>query len=105
MRRRIGVILVASCATAACLLADFSYQQSTKITGGAMAGMMNVAGAFGKQAREPNTATIAVKGERMLHLSTRQAIITDLEKETITTVNFEQKTFSVRTFAQMQEMM
>jgi hypothetical protein len=105
MRRRIGVILVASCATVACLFADFSYQQSTKVTGGAMAGMMNMAGAFAKQAREPNTSTVAVKGDRMVHSSARQATITDLQKETITTVNFDQKTFSVRTFEQMKDMM
>ncbi len=105
MGRRIGVILVAWCATATCLLADFSYQQSSKITGGAMAGMMNIAGAFAKQAREPNVSTVAVKGNRMVHLSARQAIITDLDKETITTVNFDQKTYYVRTFEQMKQTM
>src|SRR5579862_3873255 len=105
MGRRLGVILVASCATATCLLADFSYQQSSKITGGAMAGMMNIAGAFAKQAREPNVSTVAVKGNRMVHLSARQAIITDLDKETITTVNFDQKTYYVRTFEQMKQTM
>jgi hypothetical protein len=103
--RRIGLIIVALCATAAWLFADFSYQQSTKITGGAMAGMMNMAGAFAKQAREPNTSTVAVKGDRMVHLSARQATITDLEKETITTVHFDQKTYSVMTFEQMKQMM
>ena len=105
MRRRLGIILVASCAMAACLFADFSYQQSTKITGGAMAGMMNIAGAFAKQAREPNTSTVAVKGNRMVHVSARQATITDLEKETITTVHFDQKTYSVMTFEQMKQTM
>lgn len=105
MRRRVGVIIVASGATAACLFADFSYQQSTKMTGGAMAAMMNMAGAYSKQAREPNTSTVAVKGDRMVHVSARQATITDLEKETITTVHFDQKTYSVRTFEQMKQMM
>lgn len=105
MGRQTGLVLVASCATATCLFADFSYQQSTKITGGAMAGMMNAAGAFAKQAREPNISTVAIKGDRMVHLSARQAIITDLEKETITTVHFDQKTYSVMTFEQTKQMM
>ncbi len=87
------------------MLADFSYQQSSKVSGGAMAGMMSIAGAFAKQAREPNISTVAVKGNRMVHLSARQATITDLEKETITTVNFDQKTYYVRTFEQMKQMM
>ena len=67
--------------------------------------MMNIAGAFAKQAREPNVSTVAVKGDRMVHLSASQATITDLSKETITTVHFDQKTYSVMTFEQMKQMM
>ena len=48
------------------LLADFSYEQTSKITGGAIAGMMKVVGAFSRQAREPIRSTVAVKGDRML---------------------------------------
>ena len=45
--------------------ADFSYEQTSKITGGMMAGMMKFAGAFSKQAREPMRSTVTIKGDRM----------------------------------------
>ena len=49
------------------LLADFTYQETSTITGGMMMSMMSVAGVFSKQAREPIQSTIAVKGDRMVH--------------------------------------
>jgi hypothetical protein len=85
------------------LLADFSYEQTSKITGGAIAGMMKVAGAFSRQAREPMRSTVAVKGDRMLHGSEMRTQIIDLKKETITTVDFQKKTWSVMTFAEMAQ--
>ncbi len=103
--RRIALFTLAACVPATCLFADFSYDQTSKITGGAMAGMMKFAGAFSKQAREPMTSTVAIKGDRMVHINQRQATVTDLGKETITTINFEKKTYTVMTFAQMKEMM
>lgn len=88
-----------------CLLADFSYEQTSKITGGMIAGMMKFAGAFSKQAREPMIATVAVKGDRMVNLSARHASIIDLGKETITSVDFDKKQYSVMTFAEMKQML
>jgi len=92
-----------------CLLrADFSYDQTSKITGGMMVGMMKVAGAFSKDARkmkEPIVSTVAVKGNRMVHTNADSAQIIDLDAETITNVNFAAKTYSVMTFAQMKQMM
>ena len=70
-----------------------------------MAGAMRVAGAFSSKAREPMTATIMVKGHRMAHSSADTAQIIDLDKETITTVNYAKKTYSVMTFEQMKQMM
>ncbi len=90
------------------LKADFSYDQTSKMTGGAMAGMMKMAGAFSKDARkagEANVSTIAVKGNRMVHGTSDTAEIIDLDAETITRVNFSAKTYSVMTFAQMKQMM
>jgi hypothetical protein len=87
------------------VLADFSYQQTTRITGGAMAGMMKFAGAFSKKATQPMTSTVIVKGNRMVNLSPEHASIVDLDKETVTTVNFERKTYTVMTFEQMRQMM
>ncbi len=87
------------------MMADFSYQQNSKITGGALAGAMRVAGVFSSKAREPMTATILIKGHRMAHTTSDTAQIVDLDKETITTVNYSKKTYSVMTFEQMRQMM
>ncbi len=87
------------------LRADFSYEQTSKITGGAMAGMMKFAGAFSKELREPIVTTVSVKGNRMAHINKHSVQITDLDKETITNVNLDKRTYSVMTFAQTKEMM
>ena len=104
MKRRF-VVFVATCASASLLRADFTYEQTTKMTGGAMAQMMRVAGAFSRQLREPVKNTVIVKGNRMVTLSADSAHIIDLDKETITDVDFKKKTYSVLTFAQMAEAM
>ena len=87
------------------LLADFSYEQTSKITGGMVASLMKVAGAFSKQAREPIRETIAVKGDRMWTGNDMHGQIIDLAKETITTIDFQKKTWSVMTFAEMAQML
>ncbi|MFN3322486.1 MAG: hypothetical protein ACK5AZ_03230 [Bryobacteraceae bacterium] len=93
------------CGSIAGLRADFSYEQSSKVTGGAMAGAMRFAGAFSKQLREPMRSTVMVKGDRMAMHSGDSVQIIDLQAETITDVNFQKKTYSVITFAQMAEAM
>lgn len=88
-----------------CLLADFSYEQTSKITGGMIAGMMKFVGTFSKQVREPMIVTVAVRGDRMVNLSARHASIIDLDKETLTSVDFDKKQYSVMTFAEMKQML
>src|SRR5438874_2324055 len=90
MFKQLGVVCVAACLPAA-LLADFSYEQSTKITGGAMMSMMRFAGAFSKQAREPIQGTVSVKGNKMVHTSKDRADIIDLDSETMTGIDFSKK--------------
>jgi len=102
MIRKTAIFLVAACLPA---FGDFSYEQTSKITGGMMAGMMKFAGAFSKQAREPMVNTVAVKGDRMVHWSQHHASVIDIGKETITDINFDKKQYSVMTFAQMKQMM
>jgi hypothetical protein len=90
------------------LQADFTYDQTSKITGGALIGMMKFAGAFSKDARktmDPIQSTIAIKGNRMVHKTADSATITDIDKETITHINYAAKTYSVTTFAQMKQAM
>jgi carbon monoxide dehydrogenase subunit G len=102
MIKRSVLFIVAACLPA---FGDFSYDQTSKITGGMMAGAMKFAGAFSKQAREPMVNTVAVKGNRMVHGSQHHASVIDLDAETITEINFDKKQYSVMTFAQMKQMM
>jgi len=99
---------VASLATlaflgAAPLLADFTYQETSTITGGVMMSMMKVVGVFSKQAREPIVATVSVKGDRMLHKTNTHATVIDLSSQTITTIDFQKKQYSVMTFDEMKQ--
>src|SRR5512141_3082787 len=105
MIRRASRMAIGVALAVAPLVADFSYEQTTRITGGAMAGMMRVAGVFSKTAREPIKQTVIVKGDRMVMLGPDTAHITDLGKETITDINFKNKTYSVITFVQMRQAM
>jgi hypothetical protein len=87
------------------LLADFSYDETSTITGGMVAGMMKVAGVFSKQAREPIHSTISVKGNQMVHRSALNGSIIDLDAQTITSIDFQKKTYSVMTFEEMKQML
>ena len=86
-------------------LADFKYDQSSRMTGGSMMAMMKMASRFSKGAMDPVNSTIAVKGNRMVMNHGKTATIYDLDKETITEVNFEKKEYSVTTFAEMKAFM
>src|SRR6516165_9049210 len=76
---------------AAPLMADFTYQETSTITGGAMMSMLKIAGVFSKQAREPIVSTISVKGDRMVHKSNTHASVIDLSSQTITSIDFQRK--------------
>jgi len=93
------------CVASTAAFADFSYEQTSKITGGAMAGMMKMAGAFSKAAREPMASTVLVKGDRMAHIGANRISVIDLKAETITDIDVQKKTYAVITFAQMAEAM
>jgi hypothetical protein len=89
-----------------CLLhADFAYEQSSKVTGGMMAGMMKVAGVFSSKARQPMKATVLVKGDRMAVVSPDSMQVIDLNKETMTMIDLDKKNYSVITFAEMTQAM
>ncbi|HTS62981.1 MAG TPA: hypothetical protein VMH28_13220 [Candidatus Acidoferrales bacterium] len=103
MLRRVvtaGSIMLVAAAT---LPADFTYQETSTITGGMVASMMKVAGVFSKQAREPIQSTISVKGDRMVHRSQTHASVIDLASQTITSIDFQKKTYSVMTFEEMKQ--
>jgi hypothetical protein len=105
MIRHLSMAAAVACLSASFLRADFSYEQTTKVTGGMMAGFMKFAGAFSKQARGPMKMTVAVAGDRMATTSDDLIHVIDLSKETMTTINLKDRTYSVMTFADMKRAM
>lgn len=97
-----AIVLVTSCAG---LRADFSYQESTQMTGGALVSILRLGGPFTRKAREPIVSTVLIKGNRMATLGKENSTIIDLDKETITEINLSKKNYSVITFAQMRQAM
>jgi hypothetical protein len=103
MRKLLPVVFVfAMCSS---LWADFTYQETTQITGGALLSMMRLGGPFTRGAREPIVSTHMIKGDRMATVTKDRTTIIDLDKENITTIDYGKKTYSVMTFAEMKQMM
>ncbi len=86
------------------LQADFSYQETTKITGGSLTKMMRFVPGGGKS-MEPRTSYVYLKGDRLAHVFPDSISIIDLGNETMTEVNMEKKTYATITFAEMREAM
>ena len=103
MFRRIATISGIMAVAAGALFADFTYQETSTITGGMMASMLKVAGVFSKQAREPIQSTVSVKGDRMVHRTQTHASVIDLSNQTITSIDLQKKTYSVMTFDEMKQ--
>jgi hypothetical protein len=102
---RSAVVAVVVAASAS-LHADFTYTETTQITGGSMLGLMKMAGAFSRQARQagdPIVSTVAIKGNRMAHINPTSTEIIDLDAETITTIDTLKKQYTVVTFEQMKQ--
>jgi hypothetical protein len=88
--------------------ADFRQEETTQITGGTVVAMMKLAGSFSKDAKkamDPVTSTVLVKGNRMARINLDRTEITDLDKETITTIDHRKKQYTVETFEQMKQRM
>ena len=105
MLRKTFLAASVCCVASTAAFADFSYDQNAKMTGGAMAGMMKIAGAFSKAARDPMSSTVMVKGDRMAHIGANHISVIDLKSETITDIDPVKKTYSVITFADMAKAM
>lgn len=88
--------------------ADFSYQQTTQITGGSMLQMMKMAGTFSAQARkagEPIVSSVYLRGNRKAMVSQDAIEIIDLDKEAVTHVDLLKHTYYTMTFAEMRARM
>lgn len=103
----LGMVLIfLSCQLAR---ADFKYTETSKISGGMMAGMAKMMGAFSKQARQaeqPVTSTVYVKGNRMRRDNTSGDVeIIDLPNRQFIFLHPAQHSYSVMTFDQMRAAM
>jgi hypothetical protein len=100
-------IVCAAClfGSAALLRADFTYQETSQMTGGSLVAMMKALGPLTRAAREPIVSTHIVKGNRMATLTKDRISVIDLDKETITTIDTAKKTYSIMTFAEMKQAM
>jgi len=85
--------------------ADFSYVETTKVTGGSLLRMMRFVPGGTKSLTDPTQNSVYLKGNRMATFNNKSGQIIDLDKETITHIDFEKKTYSVMTFAEMAQMM
>lgn len=105
-RNAIALLLAFGASTA--MRADFSYQQTTQITGGSLLQMMKSLGAFSGSARrigDPQVSTIYLKGDRMATASADSIVIYDLDKENVTHIDLQKHTWYTMTFEQMRQNM
>jgi len=96
----VSLLLVATAA------ADFRYEETTRINGGSLVGMMKMAGALSHEARQamdPVTSTVMVKGNRMIRSNQIRSEIIDLDKETFTHIDHQRQQYSVQTFQQLKQ--
>ena len=101
-------VLALALAVPSSLFADYSYQQTTQITGGSILSMLKMVSAFSSQARkagDPVVSTVYLKDNRMANVSHDSIQIIDLDKETVTHIDTLKKTYSVTTFQQMKDQM
>ena len=102
--RRILIVLAVLVLGGAAVSADFSYSQTTRVTGGTLLNMTRFMPGAG-QIKEPKTHTIAVKGGKMVTYDADSATIIDADAETMTQVDFKKKQYAVITFAEMKQAM
>jgi hypothetical protein len=97
-----GLLLAVSAAAHA----DFTYTETTQITGGSIMQIMKMAGTFSKTARqagEPIVSTVIVKGNRMTRIGQQRSEIIDLDRETVTDIDNVKRQYTVMTFEQMRQ--
>ena len=102
--RRILIVLAVLVLGGAAVSADFSYSQTTRVTGGTLLNMTRFMPGAG-QIKEPKTHTIAVKGGKMVTYDADSATIIDADAETMTQIDFKKKQYAVITFAEMKQAM
>jgi hypothetical protein len=102
--RGILIVIAVLVLGGAAVSADFSYTQTTRLTGGTLLNMTRFMPGAG-QLKEPKTHTIAVKGGKMVTYDADSATIIDADAETMTQIDFKKKQYAVITFAEMKQAM
>ncbi len=102
MRRIATLILTFFVFAPSVLRADFSYTQTTRVTGGSLLNMTRFMPGAGSL-KDPQTHTIAVKAGKMVTYDNNTATIVDPDGETITQIDFKKKQYSVITFNEMKQ--
>jgi hypothetical protein len=86
-------------ATAGMLMADFRYEQTTRVTKGMVTKMT-----FGKKP-EPTTTTTYMKGGRVATVDKASKSILDFDKELMTVIDLNKRQYWQLTFAEMKQAM
>lgn len=99
--------------TGASLLADVTYDQTVKYTGGALLEITRImasnpavgrrGGAAMKSAFQDQAFTVYVRGSKMARIGPAASTITDLDTGTITNINHATHTYSTQTFDEMRQ--
>lgn len=95
----VGALLACS----ATLFADFSYVETTNLTGGSMAGAMKFAGKFGGGGFKDMRANVYVSGDLLARIDERTGSIINLKDQTVTNIDYKRGEYSVMTFAEMRQ--
>jgi hypothetical protein len=86
--------------------ADASYEQTSQITGGTLTDTIRSVSFLGKATKDllaPTNSLTMVHGNQKAVINKNSTEIIDLDKETITHIDTERKTYTVMTFAQMRQ--
>ena len=108
MKKQLCLTIAATTLLQPFAFADVTYRETTQITGGSMVGMLKMAGVFSAQARQaaqPTTSTIMIHGSRMVRSNPHSTEIIDLDQQSVTYIDTDKHTYSIVTFAQMQQAM
>ena len=101
--RAVGGSLIVLSSTAS---ADAGYQDTTQITGGALVQMVRSIPFMPKSTKQlldPMVTSVELRGNQLARVSTLSTEIIDLDRETVTHINNDKKTYTVTTFEEMRQ--
>jgi len=106
--RTLAALAIALTASHFAYAQDASYQSTTQITGGTLVDSLKQVSFISHSIKDmlaPTTTLTVVQGNQKAEVSKLSTEIIDLDKETITRIDNEKKTYTVVTFAQMRKAM